>query len=354
MKSKVKILGDEAAAIGTKRGRKKLGVTTTPAFERTPKTDTFVKTSSAKTVAKKEETKAVDTKNRLGDFLIKQNKQLAAQYMNDLEEVAQAIPEASFYREINKSSTKELPSILDKIARRTEQFSERGYSGVIRDGVRGTIFLPDADKNFVKVVKAMEKKGYKIAKTYAEDKNGNIILGKDGLPKMVDDIDVRFGENAVPSGYEDVQMRFEKSGNLYELLFLPGPNYAAIKNKEHTLVFENFRKYDAAKITDDGAKQIVKGIKKIYHGLTRRLYEDAKLRDKFGASKASQITFSKEDVETADNLFESLKTLYLGKYNALPPSKRSKPRFKDTERYKVLDTIEQNLRNVLDLYKPID
>lgn len=201
----------------------------------------------------------------------------------------------------------------------------------------------------------MQKKGYRIAKTYAEDKNGDIILGKDGLPKMVDDIDVRFGDNSVPSGYEDVQMRFEKNGHLYELLFLPGPNYAAIKNKEHTLVFENFRKYDAAKITDDdGAKQIVKGIKKIYHGLTRRLYEDAKLRDKFGASKASQITFSKEDVEKADNLFESLKTLYLGKYNALPPSKRSKPRFKDTERYKTLDTIEQNLRNVLELYKPID
>ena len=355
MKSKSKILGDEVAAIGTKKVRKKLGAVTTPALERTPKTDTFVKTSSAKTVAKKEEAQAVDTKNRLGDFLVKQNKQLAAQYMNDLEEVAQAIPEASFFREVNKSSTKELPSILDKIARRTEQYSERGYSGVIRDGVRGTMFLPDADKNYVKVVKAMEKKGYRVAKTYAEDKNGNIILGKDGLPKMVDDVDVRFGDNAVPSGYEDVQMRFEKNGHLYELLFLPGPNYAAIKNKEHTLVFENFRKYEAAKITDDdGAKQIVKGIKKIYHGLTRRLYEDAKLRDKFGASKASQITFSKEDVEKADNLFESLKTLYLGKYNALPPSKRSKPRFKDTEKYKTLDTIEQNLRNVLDLYKPIE
>lgn len=355
MKSKAKILGDEVAAIGTKKVRKKLGVATTPALERTPKTDSFVKTSSANTVAKKEEAPAVDTKNRLGDFLVKQNKQLAAQYMNDLEEVAQAIPEASFFREVNKSSTKELPSILDKIARRTEQYSERGYSGVIRDGVRGTMFLPDADKNYLKVVKAMEKKGYRVAKTYAEDKNGNIILGKDGLPKMVDDVDVRFGDNAVPSGYEDVQMRFEKNGHLYELLFLPGPNYAAIKNKEHTLVFENFRKYEAAKITDDdGAKQIVKGIKKIYHGLTRRLYEDAKLRDKFGASKASQITFSKEDVEKADNLFESLKTLYLGKYNALPPSKRSKPRFKDTEKYKTLDTIEQNLRNVLDLYKPID
>ena len=55
----------------------------------------------------------------------------------------------------------------------------------------------------------MQKKGYKVAKTYAEDKNGDIILGKDGLPKMVDDIDVRFGDISVPSGYDDVQMRFE-------------------------------------------------------------------------------------------------------------------------------------------------
>ena len=206
----------------SKKVRRRIAAGTSSPLERTPKSDTFVSSNSVQTVAKKEEIQNTDTKNRLGYFLIKQNKQLAAQYMNDLEIVAQAIPEASFYREVNKSSTKELPSILDKIARRTDQFSERGYSGVIRDGVRGTIFLPDADKNYVKVVKAMQKKGYKVAKTYAEDKNGDIILGKDGLPKMVDDIDVRFGDNSVPSGYEDVQMRFEKNGHLYELLFLPG------------------------------------------------------------------------------------------------------------------------------------
>lgn len=348
----------DGVRVTVKKVRKKLGGGTSANLERTPKKDSF-EVSDSNLIKRSDTTtetqKNVSSKNCIGDFLVKQNRKLANQYVNDLEAVAQAIPEASFYREVNKSSTKELPSILDKIARRTDQYSERGFSGVIRDGVRGTLFLPDADKNYVKVVKAMEKKGYKVAKTYAEDKNGNIILGRDGMPKMVDDIDVRFGDNSVPSGYEDIQMRFEKNGNLYELLILPGPNYAAIKNKEHSLVFENFRKYDAAKITDDdGAKQIVKGIKKIYHGLTRRLYEDAKLRDKFGASKASQITFSKEDVEKADNLFKSLKTLFLGKYNALPPSKRSKPRFKDTERYKTLDAIEQNLRNVLDLYKPID
>ena len=133
MKSKAKMLGDEAAFIRTKKNRKKLGGGATSPLERTPKTDTFVKNESVQSVKGKQETQNVDTKNRLGDFLVKQNKQLAAQYMKDLEEVAQAIPEASFHRELNKSSTKELPSILDKIARRTEQFSERGYSGVIRD-----------------------------------------------------------------------------------------------------------------------------------------------------------------------------------------------------------------------------
>ncbi len=340
----------------TRKSRKKFGGGAASQFERVPKKDTFVSSEAPLQISERKNTrKKTDTRNRLGDFLVSKNKQLATQYMNDLEEVAQSIPEAFFHREINKSSTKELKSILDKLARRTEQYSERGYSGVIRDGVRGTIFLPDADKNYVKVVEAMQKKGYKVAKTFAEDKNGNIILDKNGIPKMVDDIDVRFGDNAVPSGYEDVQMRFEKNGNLYELLFLPGPNYAAIKNKEHELVFENFRMYDTAKITnDDGAKQIVKGIKKIFHGLTKRLYADAKARDKFGTAKASQITFSKEDIESADNLFKSLKTLYLGKFNATPPSKRSRPTFKQTESYKKLDAIEQNLRQVMELYKPTD
>ncbi len=355
-KPKVSKVVDGTATNVTKRSHKKTRRTSSSRLERTPQKDTFALTdTSAKPLVRKSERKT-DTKNRLGDFFVSKNKQLAIRYMADLEEVAQAIPEASFHREINKSSTKELTSILDKLSRRTEQYSERGYSGVIRDGVRGTIFLPDADRNYHKVVKEMQKRGYKIAKTFAEDSEGNIILDKSGLPKMVDDIDVRFGDNAVPSGYEDVQMRFEKNGNLYELIFLPGPNYAAIKNKEHELVFENFRLYDAAKITnDDGAKQIVKGIKKIFHRLTRRLYADAKARDQFGAVKASQIiTFSKEDVESADNLFKSLKTLFLGKFNATPPSKRSKPNFKQTENFKKLDAIEQNLRKVMELYKPID
>lgn len=333
-----------------KKIRKKLGGGATSPLERSPQKDTYVSTH------KNVETKKVDTKNYLGNFLVDKNRKLAEIYKNDLEQIAQGIPEVSFYRELNESSTKELPSILDKLANRTDQYSERGYSGVVRDGVRATIFMPDANKGYTKIVKSMEKKGYKVAKTFAEDKDGKIILGKDGMPKMVDDIDVRFGDNAVPSGYEDIQMRFEKGGNLYELLILPGPNYLAFKNKEHKLVFENFRKYKSLGLTnDDGAKQIVKAIQKEFHGLTKRLYADAFQRDIAGSKNVSSvITFSSESIEVLNNLFKSLKNLYLGKFNSLPPSRRSKPDFKLTKNYKNLDMLEQNLRQVMELYKPIE
>lgn len=341
-------------ANAVKKTRKKIGGGASSKLERSPQTDILVQSNTqTKAAAKKTESKRTDTKTRLGDFLVSQNRLLAEKYMDDLERVAQQIPEASFYRELNTTNTKELPSILDKLEKRTEQYSQRGYSGVIRDGVRATMFIPDAEKNYVKIVNEMQKKGYKIAKTFAEDANGNIVLDKNGIPKMVDDIDVRFGDNAVPSGYEDVQMRFEKNGNLYELLILPGPNYLAIKNKEHELVYENFRKYDTF-VKDDGAKQIIKAIKKEYHKLTKGLYADAKHRDASGAKKSEQITFTREGVESVDKLFKSLKTLFLGKFNAQPPSKRSKPNFKQTKTYQNLDMVEQNLRKVLDLYKPID
>lgn len=337
-----------------KKARKRIGGGASSKLERSPESDVLVRSNAkTSTAQRKAEGKKVDTKTRLGDFLVSQNRILAEKYMDDLERVAQLIPEASFYRELNTTNTKELPSILDKLGKRTEQYSERGYSGVIRDGVRATMFIPEADKNYVKIVKEMQKKGYKIAKTFAEDSKGNIILDKNGVPKMVDDIDVRFGGNAVPSGYEDVQMRFEKNGNLYELLILPGPNYLATKNKEHELVYENFRKYDTF-VKDDGAKEIIKAIKKEYHKLTRALYTEAKHRDVSGANKSEQITFTQESVDTVDNLFKSLKTLFLGKFNAQPPSKRSKPSFKQTKTYENLDAVEQKLRKVIDLYSPVD
>ena len=356
-KPKNKNIVDGVSKSAANKVRKKRGGGTIQGLERSPAQDEVVISNNVnQTLSTNSSSKNIDTKNRLGDFLIAKNQKLAKLYKKDLESIAKEIPEVEFVSELNESSTKELKSTLDKLINRADQYSERGFRGVVRDGVRATVFMPAADKNYLKIVEAMEKKGYKVAKTYAEGPDGCIILDKNGLPKMVPDIDVRFGANAVPSGYEDVQMRFEKNGALYELLILPGANYMAFKNKEHKLVFENFRQYKALGLMgDDGAKLIVKAIQKEFHGLTRKLYADAFRKDIEGRKAVSSvITLSEDSIEKLNNLFKSLKNLYHGKFNSLPPSKRYKFDFKQTKNYKNLDMLEQNLRQVMEMYKPIE
>lgn len=60
---------------------------------------------------------------------------------------------------------------------------------------------------------AMEKRGYKIAFTEKETKDHKVVFDKFGNPVFEPDIDVRVGENACFSGYEDVQARvIDKKG----------------------------------------------------------------------------------------------------------------------------------------------
>jgi len=320
-----------------------------PVFQHNPKDDVFVRSPKTESVKK-------DTKTHIGDFLVEKNRVLAEKYKDDLEIMAIQIPEVTFFRDANNTSYKELKSILDKIKKRDKQFKERGYKGVIRDGVRATIFMPDANKNYMKSVEWMEKKGYKIAKNFAEDKEGNLILDAKGKPKMIDDIDVRFGENACASGYEDVQIRFQKGDVLYELLILPGPHYMSAKNREHELVYDQFKKYKALGFEKDaGAKSIISAINARFMALTKTWYAEALLKDKKGAGVATEPkTFSKEDIKDLNDLFKSLKNLYLGRFKSLPPSKRTKADFKDTKTFQNLHDVETNLRKVMEMYKPAE
>ncbi len=317
-------------------------------LERTPATDTFEN-------RKPDEKKFVDKQLLLGDFLVHKNRVLSEAYKNDLEEISMEIPGVSFIRELNTTSAKELKSILDKIAKRAEQFIERGYKGVIRDGVRATIFMPDADKNYVKIVETMKKRKYKIAKNFAEGPDGKIILDEKGKPIMVDDIDIRFGENACQSGYEDVQIRFQKGDVLYELIILPGPFYMTTKNREHE-IYDQFKRYKVLGFEKDaGAKQIIYAIKEKFAGLTRLLYAQALQKDKLGANiELETPKFSNEDIKDLNSLFKSLKNLYTGKYESTPPSKRTHNNFKETRTYHNLNDIETNLRGIMKIYKPAE
>lgn len=321
------------------------------AYERTPEADTY--TVSVKKQPKKEKP---DLKNRLGNFMIRDNEKLAVDYLNDLRALSREVPEVSFYEAANKSSVKSLKSTLDKLLNRSELFAERGFFGVVRDGVRATIFMPDADKNYPKVIKAMANKKYKVDKIYAEDANEFLIFNKDGTFKMIDDVDVRFGKNARPSGYQDVQMRFRKGKHIYELLILPGPNSLMTKNLEHEQVYELFRAYETKGFkADAGAKEIIKGIQNQFFELTKKLYYQALQKDVFGAKNNSEaVTFTKENVNTVNKLLKSLKALYRGKFEALSPSKRSASDFKQTKNYKQLNNLEHKVREVMDFYKPIE
>lgn len=321
-------------------------------LERSPERDVLIKESSE---AKKVQKSKKDNSTKVGDFLIKRNMELAEEFKNDLEKIALSNPEITFSRSLNETSVKELISILEKIAKRSEQFKERGFTGVIRDGVRARIFMADPDKNYPKFIEEMKKKKYQIAKNFMEDAEGNIVLGKDGKPVMVDDIDVRFGEKARPSGYCDVQMRFVKKGALYEVIILPGPNYLDTANREHKLLYEQLRKYSILGLDKDvGAKQIIAAIEEEFYKLSRSWYADAQLKDKKGVSAAKEaVAFTPEGIKSLNELFKSLKNLYLGKFNSKPPSKRTSENFRDTKVFQSLNEIERDLKKVMDMFKPV-
>ncbi len=318
---------------------------------RQPQIDTVQLQSKPKAQTKKAST----PKDNIGDVYREQKMKHAMQYLHDLDDVAQEIPEASFFIELNKENVvKSIKSMIIKLTKREDKFKERGYHEVVRDEIRARMFLPDADKNYVKVVKAMEGKGYKIADTMAEDANGNLLLDASGNPVKVMDIDVRFGDKAQASGYQDVQIRFKKGKELFELIIMPGPNYMQAADREHK-IFDIFKLYDSQGYTKDvGAKEIVNAIKDQFGIVTRKLYDAAEKRDTLGSAQVSEpVTFTEEGIKTLNALFRSLKNIFRGKFELLPQSRRSAINFADTQTARNLNTQERNLREYMDLFKPV-
>ena len=322
-------------------------------LERSPSKDTVeIKNQDNKPVEKKTRTRS--PKTNIGDIFTAGKRELARAYLSDLDDVAQKVPGATFIREANsETSVKKITSIIGKLAKREDKYNERGYKEVIRDEIRARMFMLDADQNYQKIIDAMAKKKYKVAKTLEEDASGNLVMAENGQPKMIPDIDVRFGAKAQASGYQDVQIRFEKGGMLYELIILPGPHYMFAANKEHA-IYDQFKRYDSLGFTRDiGAKQIVNALKQEVGKVTRKLYDAAEVRDRFGTSITQDpVSFTPEELKTVNGLLSSLKKLFLGKFNTLAPSKRSAAEFKDTKTAINLNDIEQNLRGLLEAFKP--
>ena len=348
-----------------KRQRKKVKGPSGSRLEKTPKVDTVTIGGKDKTQAQK------DTKTRIGDFWQIQNKKkYQHKYQKKLVSVAQAIPEATYVGGNELHGTKSWDSALKKIKRFEEQYETKGVNGIVRDLTRDTMFISKPKENYTKIVKEMhDNQHMRLAKTFAEDANGNIIIGNDGLPKMVDDIEFQ----SAPSGYKGVQMRFEefkleknpKTGKMeevpvndnhvYELIVLPGPNYKAFKDYEHVAVYEHTRRYKEYGFTKDkGADVIVKGIKNEIGKVTEALYRDAEIRDEHGTNAIKEaVTFTTKGLRNLTECFDALENLLHGKYMSLPPSKRKLP-FKETLKYRQARDIRENLMEFVNLYAPKD
>ncbi len=291
------------------------------------------------------------------------------QLFKDVAVVCQNLPGWTFVAEYSKpNSIKRVNSTLDKIAKREEKYREFGLNSTVRDFVRLTVFRPDAEKinpltnrpHYMDFFEAMEKKGYKIAETEKEV-DGRVVFDAKGNPVMIPDIDIRKGENKVPSGYGDIQARLTKKGKLAEVIILPGMNYAVTKNFEHEMVFEKFRLYETQKLPkSEGAKGMIKELRKTFAGLTGQLYDDAEMRDAKGMGTGQVITFTKEHIKKIDSLFKDLKELYYARFRSnnkthvsMLSEADARKEFEASAIFIRLDTNEQNLRKVMDLYKPI-
>ncbi|MFR1673236.1 MAG: hypothetical protein ACLSWI_09865 [Candidatus Gastranaerophilaceae bacterium] len=339
------------------------------ALERSPKTDVVVKRPKiqSKSEVRTEQAKA----KTLGDAFLSGFEKFRDKFYNDMQEVCQELPGWTFVDKFNRPhSIKGSASTLDKIARRADRYEDFGFNSAVRDYVRGTAFRPDAEKinpktgqpHYMDFFGAMEKRGYKIAFTEKETKDHKVVFDKFGNPVFEPDIDVRVGENACFSGYEDVQARvIDKKGNLAEVIILPGLNYLNMKNFEHELFFDNFKIYDNQKLPkSEGAKGIIKELKDTFYFLTRQLYKDAKVKDTKGMGEGGVVTFTKDQIKKINGLFSDLKQLYYAKYREdykitlnYVSEEEALKRFQSSSNYVRIDTAEQRLRRVMDLYKPI-
>lgn len=110
----------------------------------------------------------------------------------------------------------------------------------------------------------------------------------------------------------------------------------------------------------EGAKGIIKELKDTFYVLTRQLYKDAKVKDTKGMGEGGVVTFTKDQIKKINGLFSDLKQLYYAKYREdykitlnYVSEEEALKRFQSSSNYVRIDTAEQRLRRVMDLYKPI-
>ncbi len=251
----------------------------------------------------------------------------------------------SFDREYAmKNPVKSASSVSSKVA--------RSGSFDVPDLIRTTLYVKNIyDKDLInnKLLPAMEKRGYVLAKV-----------------KNKPDIDFRYGDNRIESGYEDIQMRFVNVINpktKHELIILFGPNYAKAKHDESEKVYNLTRQAKELHIDFENAevgspefkiKRYIELINIMFkRKVSQKLFENAKNKDFYGIDEAAEIYFSDENIALLRNYFEAIKdrTRDYYKFKKAEEPERAKEFDKDLKSdLRRISEVQKGLKQTIDYF----
>lgn len=266
----------------------------------------------------------------------------------------------------------------------------------VPDSIRATLYCSDIYNLSIlndKILPAFEERGYIVAKTEVPVEQ---MLKKGYLPTKQElekkevsvlDLDIRLYDvedqvgkldpkykysigNPPNSGYEDVQIRFKKeddtsqSPDLFELIILPGKNFAKAKSYESDKVYSQTRKLGELAFIKNMknerdialAKRYIAMIKSMLNlGISQKLFGAAKNLDVYGMENNIVMNMSEGDINVIKSAFADLRRVARNYYDTIELRAKS---FKTIARIKserandarILTETQKNLLEAIDFF----
>ncbi len=297
------------------------------------------------------------------------------------------------------NSIKSPKSVVSKI--------KRSRTFKVPDRIRGTLYcknIYDMSVLFKRILPALEEQGYFVADTEIALEEA-MKRGYQPTPEEIKkgvvnypDIDIRLNdedyENPIrniesipdnmkycigkpqPSGYEDIQIRLEKTDGTkktkkakfwHELIILVGEEYDKTKHNESEHIYAYTRQFQELNLynNEDSEKTVqlikwcISRIKRIFSNeITQKVYENAKSKDLYGETEEYlPITLTEDDKSTLTKCYNKIMSLteeyYKQKKKSKSDNEKAQNAIKREEKEDLerLGAIREGLTKAVDFYK---
>ena len=125
------------------------------------------------------------------------------------------------------------------------------------------------------------------------------------------------------TGYEDIQFRVEKGGNLHEIIILMGKNYAKAKDEDSKYIYSRCRKFKELNFTKQeennpnliAAKGYIEAIKTMFREISTKLFANAKQKDHYNTDTVRPLEFKLSEFINFNTYFVELENCVQKYYN---------------------------------------